>query len=67
MRQNLTCKHQDCHNYVEARGLCSKHYRRLLRHGDSSVVTKRGAEVVFYDKPTDGIAWPATVGFKPEV
>ncbi len=29
-----SCSVYECQNKVKARGFCSKHYRRLMRHGD---------------------------------
>ena len=36
------CAVPDCIAGVVARGLCAKHYRRLLRHGDPNTVIAAG-------------------------
>lgn len=32
------CTMDDCDGKVHSRGLCDRHYRRFLRHGDPSVI-----------------------------
>ncbi|MEC2463828.1 hypothetical protein P9X10_02775 [Bacillus cereus] len=41
MCQTRVCKVEDCTNHkIVARGLCSKHYTRFMRHGTCELVTE---------------------------
>lgn len=37
-----TCEVDDCNNLVHSKNLCQKHYRRLQKHGNASVVKVKG-------------------------
>lgn len=36
----MSCSVEGCAEFTKARGLCSKHYRRLLSHGDPHITLK---------------------------
>ena len=46
-----------CYGIVEARDLCDKHYRRLLKHGDPKVVARRSP----YPRKRKAVAPPRVV------
>jgi hypothetical protein len=45
MPNGKKCVTEGCGKAVHAKGLCTAHYRRLLRHGDASVTKKPGRPV----------------------
>ncbi len=66
-RQKSICEIPDCGNPVKARGLCTRHYKRLRRHGDplggASFRAARGEPMEFIESALaanteDCIEWP---------
>jgi len=61
------CKVEGCNRKMLARGLCSKHYQRLVTHGDVNVLTRvpigssLSFRLEFYSKPEgECIIWTGT-------
>lgn len=50
----MECTESKCDNQARARGLCWKHYRRVLRHGDpTQAMTPREAALKRWRKADD--------------
>lgn len=53
----MTCSVEECPSPVEVKGMCSKHYQRVRRHGHPTLVTRSCRECCaeFQYEPTNGV------------